>query len=205
MNQNRAFAEVVESSLHTFKAQSWQWDTFPRFGSLVTIHTANRTIFGIVHTIETGSLDPVHTPYPFQKTEAELLLEQPQIFSFLQTTFTCLTGGYAEQNVLLYQWAPEPPKIHAFVAPATQAQYEQFFSDEQYIHILFGLSHQILNLDELLLAVLKNLSDQKLLNQARLSSFIATFSLLTGNDYRRLKLFLQRVTPCITLQTKATQ
>lgn len=200
MKNARAFAEVIESSLHTWKAQSWQWDQFPRFGALVTIQTPERTLFGIVHAIETGSLDPVRAPYPFQKTEEELMLEQPQIFAFLQTTFTCLTAGYAEQNMLLYQWAPEPPKIHAFVAEATPEQYERFFSDEQYIHILFGLAHQVLNLDELLLAVLKNLSDHRLLSHERLQSFIANFSLLTGNDYRRLKLFLQRVTPSITLQ-----
>jgi hypothetical protein len=205
MKVNRAFAEVIESSLHTWKAQSWQWDRFARFGSLVTINTPERTIFGIVHNIETGSLDPVRTPFPFQKTEEELLREQPQIFAFLQTTFTCLTAAYQENSILLYQWAPEPPKIHAFVSEATQQQYELFFSDEQYIHILFGLSHQILNLDELLLAMFKNLSDQKLLDQRRLSNIIETFSLLTGNDYRRLKLFLQRVTPCITLQSTPRQ
>ena len=190
----RSFAEVLESSLHTWKAQSWRWDNFPQFGSLVTITTPERTVFGIVYQIQTGSLDQARSPFPFGKTEEELLREQPQIFAFLQTTFQCLTVGYLQNGKILYQWAPEPPKIHAFVSQATPEQYEQFFASEQYIHILFGISQQVLNLDELFLAILKKLFDQKMLTQPHLCRFIETFSLLTGNDYRRLKLFLQRAT-----------
>jgi len=196
-----AFAEVIESSLHTWKAQSWQWDVSPRFGELVTITTPSRTLFGIVHQINTGSTDPHRTVFPFAQTEQELLRDQPQIFHFLQTTFSCLTVGYEQQETILYQWAPEPPKIHAFVAHATPAQYQKFFSCEQYIHVLFGLANQVMNLDELLLALLKQLSYEKLLTHELLNRFIEHFSLLTGNDYRRLKLFLQRATACITLQT----
>jgi hypothetical protein len=72
---------------------------------------------------------------------------------------------------------------------------KQFFSSPRYLDILFGLSSQIFNLDELLLATLKHQAALKLLSEKRISDFIQSFSLLTGNDYRRLKLFLQRVEP----------
>jgi len=199
--QKNSFAEIIESSLHTWRAQSWRWDDFPQFGSLVTLQTAERTVYGIVHQIETGSLDTQRTPFAFQKTEEELLREQPQIFAFLKTTFSCLTVGYKENRTLLYQWAPEPPKIHAFVARASRQEYEEFFSSEQYIHSLFGHSNQSLPIDELLLALLKQLADRNLVTEELLAQFVATFSLMTGNDYRRLKLFLQRVTPCLSLPT----
>ncbi len=189
---NKAFAEVIESSLTSWLAQSWNWDFFPTFGSIVTIETKKRTLVGIVYQIKTGSIDPVRYPFTYQKTEEELMREQPQIFEFLKTTFSCLIIGYQENEKIFYQLAPEPPKIHAFVSPATALLHRQFFSHNHYLHILFALSNNLFNLDELLLAVLKQLSDHQLLHQDALEQFVDTFSLLTGNDYRRLKLFLQR-------------
>ncbi len=191
-----AFAEIIESSLQEFTAQCWQWDRIPHFGSLVTVTTKRRTLFGIVHSIKTGSMDPLRYPFPYKKTEEELLREQPQIFEFLKTNFTCLGLGYSEQGKLFYLTSPEPPKIHAFVQEATKEQYQQFFSNEHYLHLLF--SHQTLgSLDELLLACLKNLNELNLLTPEKTATFIETFALLTGNDYRRLKLFLQRANPII--------
>src|SRR5690349_14278413 len=98
----KPFAEVIESSLHGFLAQTWQWDNFPAFGSLVTVTSNKRTHLAIVHQIKTGSMDPIRYPFPYQKTEEELLAEQPQIFEFLKTAFSCLTIGYQEKGKLYY-------------------------------------------------------------------------------------------------------
>jgi len=198
MHPQKPFAEVIESSLIGWLAQSWQWDTFPAFGSLVIIENNKRIVFGIVHQIKTGSMDPVRYPFAYQKTEEELTQEQPQIFEFLKTTFSCLTLGYQEQGEILYQLAPEPPKIHSFVQKAPLQLIQKFFANEQYLHSIFGLSNQLFNLEELLLALLKNLKDHRIMNPATLQSFVQTFSLLIGNDYRRLKLFLQRAQPLLT-------
>lgn len=195
---HKAFAEVIESSLGSFLAQSWQWDAFPSFGSIVTIETKQRIVFGIVHEVKTGSMDSMRYPFPYQKTEEELLLEQPQIFEFLKTTFSCLTIGYKQNGKIFYLLTPEPSKIHAFVAPASKALCAQFFDSDMYLHLLFGMSNQILNLDELLLATLKHQVELGILTKERLTKFVETFSLLTGNDYRRLKLFLQRAAPLVS-------
>lgn len=193
------FAEVIESSLNIWSAQSWQWGDIPVFGSLTTIETPERTLFGLVYHIQTGSQDPSRTVIAYQKTEAELKKEQPQIFEFLRTTFSCLSLGYRQDSTVLYQIAPEPPKIHTFVRRATHEEIDQFFSNEQYLHLLFCFSNQLFSLDELLLALLKQLSDLKVLTKQRLDQFIETFSLLTANDYRRLKLFLQRAQPILKI------
>lgn len=187
------FAEIIESSLHTWLSQSWQWNQFPQFGSLVTATTKKRTIFGIVHQIQTGSMDPTRYPFPYQKTEEELLTEQPQIFEFLKTTFSCIVVGYQENNSIFYLVAPEPPTIHTFVSPASPQLSKQFLNNYSYLSLLFGQSGQIGNIDELLLAILNYQKKLNVLSQEQLDSFINQFSLLTGNDYRRLKLFLQRV------------
>jgi len=200
----KPFAEVIESSLQGWLAQSWNWNCFPAFGSLVTIETKKRQLFGIVHQIQTGSMDPMRHPFPYQKTEEELLREQPQIFEFLKTTFSCLTLGYLESEKITYLLAPEPPQIHSFVAMTSKELSFRFFSNEQYLHLIFNAVSQLFNLDELLLAMLKQQALLGMLSEEKISLFIDSFSLLTGNDYRRLKLFLQRVELNILLYSKNT-
>ncbi|MFC1845600.1 hypothetical protein ACFLX2_00560 [Candidatus Dependentiae bacterium] len=197
MKDRKAFSEVIESSLHGFLAQCWQWDDFPSFGQLVTIESGSRTIFGLVYQIRTGSMDPVRYPFPYQKTEKELLEEQPQIFEFLKTTFSCLIVGYQEKQSIFYLLAPKPPNIHAFVSHADNSLAKQFFLKLDYLHLLFGQSGLVGNLDELLLALLKQQASLGMLTEKKMETFIDSFSLLTGNDYRRLKLFLQRAEPLV--------
>lgn len=195
--QKTAFAEVIESSLHGWLAQSWQWNNFPSFGSMMMIETKKRTLFGIVHQVQTGSMEPVRYPFPYQKTEEELLREQPQIFEFLKTTFNCICIGYQEKGSMYYLTAPEPAQIHAFVTPMPLDMCKQFFYKPTYLHMLFGQANQILNIDELLLALLKKQAELGILTEGKVNNFINSFSLLTGNDYRRLKLFLQRASHII--------
>lgn len=190
--QGKYFAEVIESSLTSWLAQSWSWDMFPEFGSFVAVEGKKRTIFGIVHQVQTGSMDPVRYPFPYQKTEEELLKEQPQIFEFLKTTFSCITIGYQEKKSISYLIAPEPPKIHAFIMRPDTEISKIFFASTRYMHLLFTHSAQIFNMDELMLALLKQHMELNILTQNKITAFMQTYSLLTGNDYRRIKLFLQR-------------
>ena len=193
MNNKVSFAEIIEGSLYTWTSQSWQWDNFPSFGSLLAVPQKNSIIVGIVYQIQTGSLDPIHMPVAYQKTEKELHEEQPHIFEFLRTTFSCLTLGFQEEGKIFYQASPQPPKIHAFVEPIPHDTAKLFFQNNRYLHLLFGNAHLVGNLDELLLALLAFKSTISPLNSEYLADFSYLFSLLTGNDYRRLKLFLQRI------------
>jgi len=194
---NSHFAEVIDSSLQEWKAQCWTWDTFPSFGSIVTLQSGLKTIFGIVHQIQMGSMDPNRYPFPYQKTQEELMREQPQIFEFLKTTFSCITLGYKQKGKLYYLLSPEPPKTHTFVQNASEDDCRQFFASEKYLHLLFGLSNQVFNLEELLLAMINQQVALNVFSGEKINRFIDTFNLLTGNDYRRLKLFLQRMEPLL--------
>lgn len=192
MKREECFAEVIESSLTGWLSQSWQWDVTPLFGSFVSIETNERTIFGIVHQVQTGSMDPVRYPFPYQKTQQELMDEQPQIFEFLKTTFSCVTIGYQEKGSLFYLVAPEPPKIHSFITYPSLDISKVFFSNTRYLHILFSHASNIFNIDELILALLKQHILINIINKDKMAAFLQAYSLLTGNDYRRIKLFLQR-------------
>ncbi len=200
LKQNsQPFAEIIESSLQNWLAQSWEWDKFPQFGSIVTTESNKRILFGIIHQVQTGSMDPIRYPFPYKKTEEELRREQPQIFEFLKTTFSCLTLGYQENGKINYLVAPEPPKIHSFVAPISGTLAKDFFSSHNYLHILFGMANGIGNIDELLLAILKQHVTLNILSEDSLDNFMQRYSLLIGNDYRRIKLFLQRAQPIVEI------
>jgi hypothetical protein len=189
----KPFAEVIESTLSSARAQSWKWDQFPTFGSLVEVVHKEYSILGLVVEITTGSMDPLRYPFPFQKTEEELLAEQPQIFEFLKTTFKIQIVGYIKKNQLFHHLPPYPSKIHTFVHRASPSLIKSFFKTTDFLHIIFSFQPSFASLDELLLATLQELNENNLLTEQFLDSFYHTFSLLTGNDYRRLKLFLQRV------------
>lgn len=190
---NAPFAEVIESSLSSWTAQCWQWNRMPSFGSLVTINHQSRILFGIVHHIQTGSLDAVRMPFAYQKTHEELLQEQPQIFEFLKTTFSCIIVGYAVGERIWYHLAPEPPLIHSFIHPASQNQVHSFFKNTGYLPLLFQTAQSLAYFDELLLALVQTWYKTHAQDQAFLEQFFETFSLLCGNDYRRIKLFVQRL------------
>src|SRR3990167_4488009 len=186
------FAEIIESSLFQWKAQCWQWNHMPEFGSLIAIETPKRTVLGIVYEVNTGSLDPHRTPFAYQKTEEELSLEQPHIFEFLRTTFLCAPVGYIEHEKIIYQLPPTPPSIHTFVAQATGQQVRLALQSAQYLPLLFAAPLGTM-VDELLLALLRLSQKNSLLTSEHLHEYIDTYTLLSNNDYRRLKLFVQRL------------
>lgn len=199
------FGEVIESSLSGWKVHCWQWDTMPAFGSLVVTVQEHITLFGIVTHVQTGSIDAGRYPFPYQKTEEELRREQPQIFALLQTIVSCLTVGYKEHINMYYQLAPRPPKIHAFVRLADRQELDLFFAEALYVHLLCNAAPSMHSPDELLLAILKQLFHNNLLTSSHIDTFIATLSLIAGNDYRKLKLFLQRMEKLIAQVQQASE
>jgi hypothetical protein len=85
-NQEKSFfAEVIESNLQAFTAQCWKWDRFAEFGSLVQVESDKNIILGCVIQVQTGSLDPMHSPFPYQKTEAEQLLQCKYLATLIKT------------------------------------------------------------------------------------------------------------------------
>ena len=185
-------AEIVESSLYSWTAQCWRWDHVPEFGSLVYIPNKKRTIYGLVYGITTGSLDSNRYPFTYQKTEEELMVEQPQIFEFLKTHISCVTLGFEEHEKMMYQIPPEPPKIHAFVGPTQPQTLKVFFAHPDFLHLLFQ-SPATQQLDELLLGLLRQLKKHNLLTSEKVTSYLETITLLIGNDYRRLSILMQRI------------
>ncbi len=188
-----AFAEVIASTLRSFTAQCWKWNQTPQFGSLITVQSGKTKLFGLVSDVQTGSSDPTRSPFPYQKTEEELMRDQPQIFEFLQTTFHVILLGSEKDGEVSFMVPEEPARIHGFVAPATQEEINSFLTNSSFLPLLFAGTESTAQVDELFLALLRTLAQEQLLTAKLFEQFYQQLSLLCGNDYRRLKILLQRI------------
>lgn len=193
MSASTAFAEVMRSTLHSFHAECWHWDAPPAFGQLVCVGDPAERVFGIVTHITTGPRDTHRSPMPLQKTHEELRQEYPHIFQLLHTSFTCVVIGYYQHDTFVYQAPPTPARLHAFVQPADYHHYTDILSYETYLPMLFHASDLDASIDELVLAIMRHMGWCNTLDNKRIAAITDTFSMLINNDYRRLKVFLQRV------------
>lgn len=189
------FAEVVESSLNHFVAQCWQWNELPTFASLVEVQSNTQLLLGCVTQIKTESSDPTRKPFAYQKTEEELLKEQPQLFELLKSTFTVHILGYKEltTNKVFYRTPSQPSKIHAFVKQASEEIFIEVFSKPHFLPMFFALQNNTTNLEELLLAILCQMHQKKLVTQEFFNMFYQNFALLNSNDYKKVKMFFDRM------------
>lgn len=195
---NRAFAEVIESSLSGWTAQTWQWENFPNAGTLVVVEQNNNKFFGVIRGIETGSIDPTRTPFAYQKTEEELRRDHPQIFSFLKTTCFCVSTGFSPDNGhIFYHQPPRPLKIHAFVRPAAEQEQALFFGETGYLDLL-GSQLQREEFDDLLLALIREQPSFFDAKNPKLLAFFENYAHLSNHDYARLRRFTARVEKLIT-------
>ena len=193
MESPAPFAEVMESALHTLHAECWKWDQPPAFGQLIRINDAAYPLYAIVTSINTGPRDQHRTPMALQKTQEELRREYPHIFHLLHTRFTAVIIGHYANNSYIYQAAPHPSQMHTFIQPASSSEYHAILSHEAYISLLFHASELDASIDELMLAIIRHMQSHNALSKERIKRIIDTFSMLINNDYRRLKLLLQRI------------
>lgn len=187
------FAEIIESSLTKITAQCWDIEIIPTFGQCVEIQGENTVVYALINHIQTGSLDSVRKPSPFKKTIAQLKKEQPHIFEFLITTFTCIPIAYAHQKTVIHALPPEPPRIHAFIVPLSLKEAVMLFGKKHFLTGIFSMQEQISNIDELILACVRLIHQKQQFPVSYYVDLLETYALLVGSDYRRIKLFAQRL------------
>ena len=188
------FAEVIESSITHATGLCWDWATLPTLCALIKIEQAPYTLFGCITNIKTGSNDPLRKPFAYQKTEIELLQEQPQIFAFLQTTFTLQILGYKiAHDASTYLLPPQPAKLHGFISYASADECRQFFSNPEFLNLFFLQNEGGIDQDELLLALLRNLRDTIGIEVEFIQALCLYRSSMQTADYRSIKRFMQRL------------
>jgi hypothetical protein len=186
----KPFAEIVSSSLHEWRAECWNWECMPSFGMPVVIESSSHLLFGIVHLLETTSLDPHRTATAYQLPLEELKREQPHIFLLLKTYFNCIHIGYKEGGYMHYNLAPQPPLLHSFVRKPTQQEEQLLFSSPMLLAMLFQRRAHILHFDELLVSLLSYGIRAHLI---ALKPFLAVINTHYGHEHFKVRLLLQRI------------
>ena len=190
-DKSACFAEIVESCLTYYRAQSWDYACTPAHGSLVVAEQDGLVIYALVYHSQMGTDDSVRTVHAYQKTQEELKRDQPQIFALLKTQFSVFVVGHERDNKLYYRCAPVPASLHAFVRHATLDEWRVFAQTVNYIPLLFG-QQNLFNTDELLLALVGSLKQKKLAEEAFLVELLGMCMGLCDNDYRRVRFLAQR-------------
>lgn len=194
-NETSFVGEVIESSLSLTIGQCWKWNNLPTFASLVEMENNNQRIFGCVSDIRTESTDPSRKPFAYQKTEDELLAQQPQIFELLKSTFSVQIIGFQDTTTknLFFQVPPQPCKIHSFIKPVDETTFAAIVSHPESLSLLFSFCDNPTRLEELLLALLCTMHKRNLLTKDFFRSFYENFAILNNNNYKRVKVFFERL------------
>ncbi len=187
------FGEVVASTLTSWTVQSWQLGVYPAFGTLVEIDCENAQSIGIIIDIQTHPKDSARTPFAFGKTLEELHHEQPHIFHLLQTTLFCVPLAVYAKPLFVYEIPKKPVSIHSFARSCPVSTIKVFFSESAWMMSFFNLLRNTPLFDELLLAIIRYGYEAGALTPGHMGDIIDTFSLLTHDNYRTLKIFLQRI------------
>ncbi len=107
--------EIVDTSVANFMAQACQLNVAPPFGGFVKVSVPDRTIFGIVYAIHTGSLEPGGRPVLRGRDgmrDKAIFDQNPDLEQLLRTEFSALIVGYQEGSALRSYLPPSPPPLH---------------------------------------------------------------------------------------------
>lgn len=182
--------EVVESSTTELIAEACQLHGAPSFGRFVRVESA-APIIAIVYNVFTHSIEPNRRPTAYGKTEAELRLEQPQIFELLRTEFQALVVGYRDEQGPVPILPPQPARIHSFVYLCEDEEVADFTRSDEYLRSILGAAK--VPTDELLVATLRHALRARGGAGAYLVEMGKELSRLLRDDYDRLSSILRRI------------
>ena len=182
--------EVVESSTTELIAQARELHGAPSFGQFVRVEAA-MPVVGIVFNVFTHSIEANRRPTAYGKTEAELRLEQPQIFELLRTEFQALVIGYLDGDESVQILPPQPARIHSFMYSCSDEQVRAFTRTDDYLRSILNTSK--VPTDELVIAVLRHAVRAHGHAPSYLVQMGKELSRLLSDDYDRLSSIIRRV------------
>ncbi len=187
---DKYIGEVIESSTSQFLAESRELNRAPPFGSFVKTRS-EPTIYGLVFNVCTYSIEPNRRPTAYGKTEHELRMEQPQIFELLKTEFEAVIIGYQDEKGPQQVLPPQPPHIHSFVFPCTEAEIKALTGNGDFMRCI--LNGCRLPSDDLIIVSVRNAWRARAFDMPYLVSLGKNLCRLIRDDYDRLSSIMRRV------------
>ena len=190
VNSTETVGEVIESSTSEFLAESRELNEGPSFGTFVKTGP-EPVIYGLVFNSTTHSLEPNRRPRAYGKTEAELRLEQPQIFELLTTEFAVVVFGHLSERGPERVLPPQPPRIHNFVYTCNEAEVKALTVDGDFVRTILG--RPALPADDLIIAAVRNAWHARAFEMPYMVSLGKDLCRLVRDDYDRLSSIMRRI------------
>jgi hypothetical protein len=187
--------EVIESTTTGFTAECYELYQLPPFGSLVKTADPPVEIYAVVCQAGTSSIEPGRHPIARGRdaeSEAEIYDANPQLSRLLRSEFQTLVMGYSENGIVRQYLPARPARIHAFVYPCSLEEVKQFGQSFDFLSLLLAPEIRVPP-EELVAAVLRELSRAQDDPRAFLVTAGKTLAPLLGGEYNRLKSILARV------------
>ena len=196
--------EVVETSLTSYLAQTYKLDEPPPFGGLVRVRDRGGRceIFGAVHHIATGGIDPGRRAMTRgngepPNSDEQVYSENPQLSRLLRTEFGVTVLGCrkldssGQPGRITYVFPDYPPPLHYGVSLCSTQQLIEFTSESRYLRAL--LEAKDAPVEELTAAVLRRGTEARgPYGRAWLVDSGRYLARLLKEDYNRLRLILEK-------------
>ncbi|NTU79559.1 MAG: hypothetical protein HGA45_09175 [Chloroflexales bacterium] len=194
--------EVIESSTTRFTSGAYELLAAPPFGSLVRAVTRSEgaAVYGLVYEIRTGSKEPGGRAVVRGRTysgrelfDEEIYFENPDLAEVLQTEFSALTVGFAENGRIYQYLPPQPPPVHYSVYECDAAELACFSEGCDFFRgVLFAAQAPS---DELLAACIRAIARARPDSHDYLVHAGREVASLLKDDYDRLTALLRRIRP----------
>jgi hypothetical protein len=135
--------EIVETAVEELTAQSCRFGVAPPFGGFVKVELPERTIYGLVYAIQSGSIDPGGRPVVRGHGDVRdqaIYAENPDLEQVLLTEFSALVIGFAEGDALRAYLPPQPAPLHWSVYECSAAEAAQLTEDLTYFRTVLASS-----------------------------------------------------------------
>ena len=196
--------EVVETSLTGYLAQCYKLDEPPPFGGMVKVRDRGGRceIFGAVHHIATGGIDPGRRAMARGKNEPpasdeQVYSENPQLSRLLRTEFGVTVLGCrrldssGQPGRISYVFPDYPPPLHYGVALCATRTLVEFTREPRYLRAL--LDAKDAPVEELTAAVLRRGAEARGVHGREwLVESGRYLARLLKEDYDRLRLILEK-------------
>jgi hypothetical protein len=135
--------EIVDTAVAEFTAQACELDKAPPFGSFVKVTVPERTVYGVVYAIHTGSLEPGGRAVLRGRDgmrDREIFDQNPDLEQLLRTEFSALIIGFAEGSALRTYLPPSPPSLHWSVVECDPAETAALTTRLDYFRTILSAS-----------------------------------------------------------------
>ena len=167
MNITQPHGEVILSSITNFVAEipnatpsnadkDGSGPEVPTFGSFIKAESSEESfgIYAIVYNVTTQPYDSSHKPSALGLTRQELKVQQPHIFSLLQTLVHAQIIGFKKDTEIFMHLPPKPPQVHDFVFSLGSEEIRSITDNLDFLNLLLNVTG--IPADELVAATIRS-------------------------------------------------